>query len=395
MDKKKLYESIMNSVSKEVKKALLEYRTKATESYDVNIQEAQKYLKTSIQQWISDKFKRVPQCYHGFYSGWSNSGAIYIHFGDVIEGKPINVYVDNRSYVTNIKDDLEKIVEYMKDHKEFKLKAASIARKERLEYEYYPNKDEELYNKLTEAKNKFEAEVSAVNTDKYAPTVRDWMKMIDYKNRHSNPERVANSCKDNNKIVARYIIANTLGWKEAVKAFKDRIYDLNILNDAQLEAYRRKYATYNIPEDIKELIDDLQEYDEKGGFGEAEHSEIFPENLKKYIHQNNNINSYKIKLIDGAPVKEHRTQRVKIAPHQYNYHSYTIPQGTINQAEVIFKFFDNSELELYYVYRKKNGNYVGRFYKSKIVIYDWDDYKRLFNATSAVHTLKFCFDEED
>ena len=49
MDKKKLYESIMNSVSKEVKKALLEYRTKATESYDVNIQEAQKYLKTSIQ----------------------------------------------------------------------------------------------------------------------------------------------------------------------------------------------------------------------------------------------------------------------------------------------------------------------------------------------------------
>ena len=150
----------------------------------------------------------------------------------MIEGKPINVYVDNRSYVTNIKDDLEKIVEYMKDHKEFKLKAASIARKERLEYEYYPNKDEELYNKLTEAKNKFEAEVSAVNTDKYAPTVRDWMKMIDYKNRHSNPERVANSCKDNNKIVARYIIANTLGWKEAVKAFKDRIYDLNILNDA-------------------------------------------------------------------------------------------------------------------------------------------------------------------
>lgn len=127
-------------------------------------------------------------------------------------------------------------------------------------------------------------EVDATDTDEYAPTIRDWMKMIDYKNRHSNPERVANSCKDNNKIVARYIIANTLGWKEAVKAFKDRIYELNILNDAQLEAYRRKYATYNIPEDIKELIDDLQEYDGKGGFNEAEHSEIFPENLKKYIH---------------------------------------------------------------------------------------------------------------
>ena len=75
-------------------------------------------------------------------------------------------------------------------------------------------------------------EVDATDTDEYAPTLRDWMKMIDYKNRRSNPERVANSCKDNNKIVARYIIASTLGWKEAVNAFKYRISELNILNDA-------------------------------------------------------------------------------------------------------------------------------------------------------------------
>lgn len=153
-----------------------------------------------------------------------------------------------------------------------------------MQVEYNFKKDDNLQLALSDAKRKFDMEVDATNTDEYAPTLRDWMKMIDYKNRHSNPERVANSCKDNNKIVARYIIANTLGWKEAVKAFKNRIYDLNILNDAQLEAYRRKYATYNIPENIKELIDDLQEYDETGGFGEDKNSEIFQENLKKYIH---------------------------------------------------------------------------------------------------------------
>lgn len=56
--------------------------------------------------------------------------------------------------------------------------------------------------------------------------------------------------------------------------------------------------------------------------------------------------------------------------------------------------FDNSEIELYYVYRIKNGSYVGRFYKNKIVTYDWDEYKRLFLTTSAVHTLKWCLGEE-
>lgn len=41
MNKKQLYESIMSSVSKEVKKALLEYRTKSVDTYDINLKDVE------------------------------------------------------------------------------------------------------------------------------------------------------------------------------------------------------------------------------------------------------------------------------------------------------------------------------------------------------------------
>ena len=395
MNKALLYESIMRSVAKQVKNALNEYRT-ALPEHNIDMADLKEFLKMTIQEWIYKKFTSIPDLINKFRSfTYEPYGKLHLYIGSVYPDQPIKLTVGAYANYYNVRADLQKIQEYIKKHREFKIISSKIQTLQQIQVEYNFKKDDDLQLALTDAKRKFNMEVDATNTDKYAPTTRDWMKMVDYKNKHSNPERVANSCKDNNKIVARYIIANTLGWKEAVKAFKDRIYELNILNDVQLEAYRRKYATYNIPEDIKELINDLQEYDEKGGLNEVENSEIFPENLKKYMHQNNNINSYKIELIDPVPVKEHRTQRYRIATHQYTYHSYTISQGTIDQAKVTFTLFDNSEVELYYVYRKKNGNYVGRFYKSKIVSYDWDDYKHLFNATSAVHTLKFCFGEED
>ena len=394
MNKKIIYESIMSSVAKQIKNVLNEYRT-AVPEYNIDMTDIKQFLKMTIQEWIYKKFTSIPDLTNKFYSfTYEYHGKLNLHIGLAYPDQPIKLTIRPYLDYYNVKEDLQKIQEYIKKHKEFKIISSKIQTLQQIQVEYNFKKDDDLQLALADAKRKFNIDVDATNTDEYAPTIRDWMKMIDYKNRHSNPERVANSCKDNNKIVARYIIANTLGWKEAVNAFKDRIYNLNILNDAQLEAYRRKYATYNIPEDIKELIVDLQEYDEKGGFGETEHSEIFPENLKKYIHQNNNINSYKIELIDEVPVKEYRTQRYRIATHQYSYHSYTVSQGTIDQAKVTFTLFDNSEVELYYVYRQKSGSYVGRFYKHKIVSYDWNDYKRLFNATSAVHTLKWCFDEE-
>ena len=385
----------MRTVAKQVKSALNEYRTAAPEN-NIDMSELKQFLKMTIQEWIYKKFTSIPNLTNKFNSfTYEPNGKLKLYIGSVYQDQPIKITINSYLVYYNIKEDLQKIQEYIKKHKEFKIISSKIQTLQQIQVEYNFKKDDDLQLALTEAKRNFDMEVDATDTDEYAPTLRDWMKMIDYKNRHSNPERVANSCKDNNKIVARYIIASTLGWNEAVKAFKYRIYELNILNDAQLEAYRRKYATYNIPEDIKELIDDLQEYDEKGGFNETEHAEIFSENLKKYIHQNTKINSYKIELIDSVPVKEHKAQRCKIATQQYRMVLYTISHGTVDQAKVTFKLFDNSEVELYYVYKIKNGTYVGRFFKSKVTSYYWDDYKRLFTNTSAVHTLKFCFGEED
>ena len=385
----------MRTVAKQVKSALNEYRTAAPEN-NIDMSELKQFLKMTIQEWIYKKFTSIPNLTNKFNSfTYEPNGKLKLYIGSVYQDQPIKITINSYLVYYNIKEDLQKIQEYIKKHKEFKIISSKIQTLQQIQVEYNFKKDDDLQLALTEAKRKFDMEVDSTDTDEYAPTLRDWMKMIDYKNRHSNPERVANSCKDNNKIVARYIIASTLGWNEAVKAFKYRIYELNILNDAQLEAYRRKYATYNIPEDIKELIDDLQEYDEKGGFNETEHAEIFSENLKKYIHQNTKINSYKIELIDSVPVKEHKAQRCKIATQQYRMVLYTISHGTVDQAKVTFKLFDNSEVELYYVYKIKNGTYVGRFFKSKVTSYYWDDYKRLFTNTSAVHTLKFCFGEED
>ncbi len=394
MNKHILYESIMRTVAKQVKSALNEYRTAAPEN-NIDISELKQFLKMSIEEWIYKKFRSIPNLTIKFNNfTYEPNGNLRLYIGQVQPDQPITLTIRRDHAYFNVSADLQKIKEYIKKHKEFKIVSSKIQTLQQIQVEYNFKKDDDLQLALSEAKRKFDMEVDATDTDEYAPTLRDWMKMIDYKNRHSNPERVANSCKDNNKIVARYIIASTLGWNEAVKAFKYRIYKLNILNDVQLEAYRRKYATYNIPEDIKELIDDLQEYDGKGGFNETEHAEIFSENLKKYIHQNTKINSYKIELIDSVPVKEYKPQRYKTTTQQYRMVPYTITRGTVDQAKVTFKLFDNSEVELYYVYRKKNGNYVGSFFKSKITSYYWDDYKK-FTNTSAVHTLKFCFDEED
>ena len=120
-----------------------------------------------------------------------------------------------------------------------------------------------------------------------------------------------------------------------------------------------------------------------------------PKKQKMTLEQIESTLGFEIELIDSVPVKEQRAQRYKIATQQYRMVPYTITHGTVDQAKVTFKLFDNSEVELYYVYKIKNGTYIGRFFKSKVTSYYWDDYKRLFTNTSAVHTLKFCFGEED
>ena len=390
MNKIILYESIMKTVAKQVKNALNEYRTAAPE-HNIDIDDLKQFLKMTIQEWIYKKFTSIPNLTNKFRSfTYEPFGKLNLYIGSVYPDQPIKLTISVYIGYYNVREDLQKIQEYIKKHKEFKIISSKIQTLQQIQVEYNFKKDDDLQFALADAKRKFNMEVDATDTDKYAPTMRDWLKMIDYKNRHSNPERVANSCKDNNKIVARYIIANTLGWKEVVKAFKYRIYDLDILNDAQLEAYRRKYATYNIPENIKELIDDLQEYDEKGGFRETEHSEIFADNLKKYIHSNFDILSYEIELSDPIEIQEYKLQKIKISSYHYTSHTYKIPRGKIDVAKVIFKLSNGKEKKLYYVYRYKIKQYIGIFFDGAITFLNYDTYKDL-NYTSAVNSLKTYF----
>lgn len=207
-----------------------------------------------------------------------------------------------------------------------------------------------------EADKKFEEDVKNADSSKYAPTARDWQKMIDYRNRKSDPIRLAQSCKDNNKIIARAIIAKALGWDEAAKAFKDRALDLNILTSAELEAYARKYATYNIPQEYQDLIDAIKITDTKGGLSRAnlDNSEKnieneLPKKLIKWLDENYDIKDY---TITKSEKRDAIKNTIKSYEHAYIYTIHIIK-------------FDETELDATFVMWNNgysmNTNLQGRY----------------------------------
>lgn len=192
---------------------------------------------------------------------------------------------------------------------------------------------------------KFEEEVSSADTSKFIPTARDWEKMIDYMNKKSNPERLAASCKDPNKVVARFIIANTLGWESAILSFKQKALDLNIATKAELEAYARKYALAGMPEEYAELVNDLKTNDSKGGISMNNKDTV--NNLPSYIYKalDNNVNiiDYTIKKepnIYGtytitAQLVDESTEVITIAVPRRGYKYYSVNN---NQCEWVSDF---------------------------------------------------------
>lgn len=282
---------------------------------------------------------------------------------------------------TELFEQLEYAYKYLKCHEEFKITAAPLKTALEINFRYYLNKDEELYNAIEAAKNQFEQDVQAEAADEYAPTRRDWEKMIGYMNGHSNPERVAKSCKDYNKIVARYIIAKSLGWDEAVDAFKFKIKSEHILTDAQLEAYTRKYATYNMPEEYAELISDMKEFDATGGLATNNELKILPDNAKRYLHNNRNIASYTIEPLDEEiPVKRSSFNR---RTYIHNYYDTGIK---CKQAEIRITTIDGNVIKLYYAYKRQTNNcvYISKYRLNSV---DYDDYRHT-NSTTALHHLQ-------
>ena len=245
MDKKQLYESIMTSISKEVKKALNEYRVakpKVEKNFEIIENDVKKWLKKSLPDYLENKVATEAHAKFGNGGYYDREPALkFVLYSNSDNSTKYNgkVFIGNLGYYdtprkmqnTNLFGYLENVYRYLKQQEEFKITSAPLRSELELHFEYYLNKDEELYNAIEAAKNQFEQDVQAETADEFAPTRRDWEKMIGYMNNHSNPERVAKSCKDHNKIVARYIIAKTLGWAEAAREFLYKIKNENILSE--------------------------------------------------------------------------------------------------------------------------------------------------------------------
>ena len=111
---------------------------------------------------------------------------------------------------------------------------------------------------------------------------RDVEKMIDYIDKGTSPERLANSIKTVDKAVSRYVIATLLGYDNYAFSLKQKALELGV------EPIELKKSLENaaIPEKYKELIKSK----ETGvGFFNKENAgtTYLPEKLRKWFYDNN------------------------------------------------------------------------------------------------------------
>ena len=115
-------------------------------------------------------------------------------------------------------------------------------------FKYNPEKDETRKDAITgeaeqekKAAEKFAEEVKNADTSKYGTDEKHIKKMKDYFNKHSDPERLVKSIKDDKKLVARWIAAMKINWPEAVSVFGYEIERKKLLTKAEIVAYGEKY----------------------------------------------------------------------------------------------------------------------------------------------------------
>jgi len=105
-----------------------------------------------------------------------------------------------------------------------------------------------------EAAEKFEEEVKNADTSKYSTDQKHIDKMKGYFNKHSDPERLVKSIKDDKKLVARWLAAMLISWPEAVSVFGYEIENRKLLNKAEIVAYTEKYKDQKVDDsDMKRL----------------------------------------------------------------------------------------------------------------------------------------------
>lgn len=133
-------------------------------------------------------------------------------------------------------------------------------------FKYDPKKDidrQEAINGEAEqerlAAERFEAEVQAVDTSKYVVDQKHVKKMVDYFNKHSDPERLVNSIKDDNKLIGRWIAAIVIDWPDAVGCFSREIARRKLLSKAELVAISQKFENEKLANTGKKSMTALEE----------------------------------------------------------------------------------------------------------------------------------------
>ena len=115
-------------------------------------------------------------------------------------------------------------------------------------------------------------------------TDRDVEKMINYIDKGTSPERLANSIKTADKAVSRYIIATLLGYNKYAYYLKQKALDLGV----EPIELKKSLENASIPEKYKELIKSK----ETGvGFFNKENTSTtyLPEKLRRWFYNNDVI----------------------------------------------------------------------------------------------------------
>lgn len=115
-------------------------------------------------------------------------------------------------------------------------------------------------------------------------TDRDVEKMINYIDKGTSPERLANSIKTANKAVSRYVIATLLGYNNYAYYLKQKALELGV----EPIELKKSLENTTIPEKYKELIKSK----ETGiGFFNKENTVNIdlPQKLRKWFYDNNVI----------------------------------------------------------------------------------------------------------
>lgn len=139
--------------------------------------------------------------------------------------------------------------------------------------DYTKNKFEQVYLNIINEANNFLA-------NNFKLSDRNIEKMINYIDKGTEPERLANSIKTVDKAVSRYIIAELLNYKNYAYYLKKRAIRLGVSE----EELNKALANAVIPEKYKELI---KSKETGAGF-------LIKKILVLHIYQKNFVNGFMI-----------------------------------------------------------------------------------------------------